>query len=119
MVLPAGGGSNEGDGDGWDSDVNPPEAEYDRAIYCNAADYGPVRTGQPAVRRAGILAVVGKDRDRTEGSAGEGSGSSGGTGNGGGFGFRVRRRTVRGRGRNRGGGVPGSERVQWSGAEDD
>ena len=120
LVRPAVGGSNEGDRDGWDTDINPPEAEYGRAIHCDAADSGPVRTGHPAARRAVVLAVVGTDGDRIEGSAGEGGGgSSGGTGNGGGFRFGVRGRTGRGRGSNRGGGVPGSEQVQWSGAEDD
>ena len=42
MVLTADDGSNEVDKDGWDSDVNPPEAEYGRAIYCDATDYGPM-----------------------------------------------------------------------------
>ena len=42
MVLPITGGSDEGGGDRSDSDLNPPGAEYGRAIYCDAADSGPV-----------------------------------------------------------------------------
>ena len=42
LVLPFVGGSNEGDRDSSDTDVNPPEAEYGRAIYCDADDSGPV-----------------------------------------------------------------------------
>ena len=63
LVLPFVGGSNEGYRDGSDTDVNPPEAEYGRAIYCDAADSGPVRKGYPAARRAGSPAVVGTDGD--------------------------------------------------------
>ena len=63
LVLPFAGGSDEGGRDCWDSDVNPPKAECGRAIYCNAADYGPVRKGQPTARRTGSLAVVGTDGD--------------------------------------------------------
>ena len=117
LDLHAVDGSNEGNRNGGDKEINSPEAQYSRPIHCNAADSGPVPTGHPAARRAGVSPVVGIDGDQPEGSAGEGGGSSGGTGSG--FVFRVRRRTGRGRGRNRGGGVPGSERVQWSGAEDD
>ena len=42
LVLPITGGIDEGGRDCSDSDLNPPEAEYSRAIYCNAADSGPV-----------------------------------------------------------------------------
>ena len=59
MVLPFVGRSNEGDRDGSDTDINPTEAEYGRAIYCDTADSGPVRKGHPEARRAGSLAVVG------------------------------------------------------------
>ena len=55
--------SNEGGKDCLDSDVNPPEAEYGRAIYCDAADSGPVKKGQPTAGRTGSPAVVGKDGD--------------------------------------------------------
>ena len=43
MVLPVPGGGNEGGGDRADFYINPPEAEHGRVIYCDAADYGPVR----------------------------------------------------------------------------
>ena len=61
LVLPFVGGSNEGDRDSLDTDINPTEAEYGCAIYCDAADSVPVRKGHLAARRAGILAVVGID----------------------------------------------------------
>ena len=63
LVLPIVGESNEGDRDGLDTDINPPEAEYGHAIYCNAADSGPMRKGYPAARRAGSSEVVGTDGD--------------------------------------------------------
>ena len=63
LVLPFVGGSDEGGRDCSDTDVNPPEAEYGRAIYCDAADSGPVRKGHPAARRAGSPAVMGTHRD--------------------------------------------------------
>ena len=111
LGIPAVGGSNEGDGDGGDTDINSPEAEYGRAIHCDAANSRPVRTIHPAARHAGVSEVVGTDGDRLEGSGGGGRGRSGGTGNGGRFGGGVRGRTGGDRGRNRGEGVPRSERV--------
>ena len=42
LVLPFVDRSNEGGRDRPETDVNPPEAEYGRAIYCDAADSGPV-----------------------------------------------------------------------------
>ena len=63
MVLPFVGGSNEGYRDCLDTDINPPEAEYGRAIYCDTADSGPVRKGHPVARRAGNLVVVRANRD--------------------------------------------------------
>ena len=42
VVLPVTGGGDEGGGDRLDSYLNPPEAEHGRAIYCDAADSGPV-----------------------------------------------------------------------------
>ena len=42
VVLPVTGGSDEGGGDRSDLDLNPLKAEYSRAIYCDAADSGPV-----------------------------------------------------------------------------
>ena len=45
VVVPIPVGGDEGGGDFADSDFNPPEAEHGRAIYCDAADSGPVRGG--------------------------------------------------------------------------
>ena len=42
MVLPVPGGGDEGGGDRADLDIDPPEAEHNRAIYCDAANSGPV-----------------------------------------------------------------------------
>ena len=50
------------------------EAEYGRAIYCDATDYGPMRAGQSAARSAGVSAVVRSGRDRPGGSAETGVG---------------------------------------------
>ena len=115
MNITADGGNNEGNGNGGDTDLNSPEAEYGRAIHCNTADSGPMRTVHLAARRAGVSAVVGTYGDRPEGRAREGGGSSGGNGNRRGFGVRGRAR--RGCESKRRGGVPGSERIQWNGVE--
>ena len=53
LVLPFVGGSNEGGRDCPGTDVNPPEAEYVRAIYCDAADSGPVQKRPPGGRACG------------------------------------------------------------------
>ena len=63
LVLPFVGGSNEGDRDCADTDVNPPEAEYGRAIYYDIADSGPVQKGHHAAGHAGSPSVVGTDED--------------------------------------------------------
>ena len=63
VVLPVPGGGDEGGGDRADSDINPPEAEHGCAIYCNAADSGPVRGGSKTAGCTGPNAVVGADRD--------------------------------------------------------
>ena len=42
LVLAFVGKRNEGDRDRPDTDVNTSEAEYGRAIYCDAADSEPV-----------------------------------------------------------------------------
>ena len=39
------------------------KAEYGRVIYCDAANYGPVRKVHQAARPAGSPAVVGADGD--------------------------------------------------------
>ena len=38
VVLTVPGGGDEGGRDRADSDINPPEAEHGREIYCDAAD---------------------------------------------------------------------------------
>ena len=111
LDIPATGGDNERGGNGGDTDFNSPEAEYGRAIYCNAANSRPMQAGHLAARYAVFLAVVVIDGDIPEGSARKGSVSSGGNGVG------VRGRAGQGRGRRRRGGVPGSEWLQWSGVE--
>ena len=58
LVLPFVGGSDEGGRNRSDTDVNTLEAEYGRAIYCDAADSGPVQKGHSSARRAGSPAVV-------------------------------------------------------------
>ena len=85
LDIPTAGSNNEGDGNDGDKEFNSLEAEHGRAIHWDAADSGPVRTGHPAARRAGDLAVVGTDGDKFEGSVREGGSSRGGTGNGNGF----------------------------------
>ena len=42
LLLPLIGRSNERGSNRSDMDVNPQEAEYGHAIYCDAADSGPV-----------------------------------------------------------------------------
>ena len=42
VVIPVPGGGDEGGGDRADSNVDPSEAEHGRAIYCDAADSGPM-----------------------------------------------------------------------------
>ena len=63
MVLPVPGGGDEGGGDRADSDVNPSEAEHGRAIYCDAADSGPMLGGSDTARGTGPKEMVGADGD--------------------------------------------------------
>ena len=63
LVLPFVGRSDEGDKDGSDTDINPPEEEYGRAVYCDADNSGPMRKGHPEAMRAGSSEVVGTDMD--------------------------------------------------------
>ena len=42
VVIPIPGGSTGGGGRREDQDVDPSEAEYGRALYCDATDSGPV-----------------------------------------------------------------------------
>ena len=118
VVLPVTGGGDEGGGDRVDSDIDPPEAEHGRAIYCNAADSGPVREGRKMGGYTDTNAVVVADGDRLEGGQGEG----GSNGRSGGAGVDGHRLGVRGRHtgwdreRHGGGGIPGRKRLQWSGS---
>ena len=125
MVLPVPVRVYEGGGDRADLDVNPTEAEHGCAIYCDASDSGPIRGGRKMAWEMGPNEMVGADGDKLEGgqgnSGGKGRRRSGGGGGGGvdGLGLGARSRHTGGdRGRHRGGGVPGSKRLQWSGAED-
>ena len=63
MVLPVPGGGDEGGGYRADSDIDPPEAEHGRAIYCDAADSGPVQGKSKTAGGTGPKAMVRADRD--------------------------------------------------------
>ena len=124
VVLLVPGGGDEGGGDGADPDVDPSEAEHDRAIYCDAANSGPLGGGGETAGDTGTKDMVGADKDRLEGGqvkgGSKGRRQSGGGGGAGvdGLGIRSRSRHTGGyRRRHRGGGVPGSKRLQWSRVE--
>ena len=94
------------------------KAEHGRAIYCDAANSGPVREGSKSAGGTGPKEMVGADGDRLEWGQGKGgrkgrrSGRGGGAGvDGIGLGARVRH-TRGDRVRHRGGGIPGSKRLQ-------
>ena len=55
-----------------DSDIDPPDAEHGRTIYCDAADYGPMRGGSKTDGCTVPKAVVGADRVRLKGGHSEG-----------------------------------------------
>ena len=107
-----------------DSDVYPLEAEHGRAIYCNAADSGPMRGGSETAGGTGPNEMVGEDGDRLEDGQGK-CGSKGRRQSGGGGGAGVNglglgapsRHTGGDHGQHRVGGVPGSKRIQWIGVE--
>ena len=67
VVLLVPGEDDEGGGDRTDPDINPPEAEHGRAIYCDADDSGPVRGGSKTSGGTGPNEMVESDRDRLEG----------------------------------------------------
>ena len=124
MVLPVPGRGDEGGGDRADSDIDPPEAEHGRTIYCDAADSGPVQGGSKTAGGTDPKEMVGADGNRLEGGQGKGGSNVRRSGGGGGAGFDglglgVRGRHTRGdRVRHEGGGASGSSGVEWSGAED-
>ena len=72
MVLPVPGGGDEGGGECADLDVDPSEAEHGRAIYCDAADSGPMRGGIETAGGMGLKEMVGENGDRLEGGQGKG-----------------------------------------------
>ena len=119
MVLTVPGRGDEGGGDCAYSDINTPEAEHGRAIYCDTDDSGPVRGGSKAAGGTGPKAMVGADRDRLEGGQGK-VGSNGRSGEANVDGLRLGargRHTGWVRERHQGGGFPGSKRIQWSRVE--
>ena len=63
LALPFVCRNNEGGRDCPDTDVNPSEAEYGRAIYYDAANSEPVRKGHQAAGRADSYAAVGTGGD--------------------------------------------------------
>ena len=63
MLLPVPGRGDEGGEDCADSDVDPSVAEHGRAIYCDAADSGPVRGGSKTAGGTGNEEMVGADGD--------------------------------------------------------
>ena len=120
LGLPTAGGGTEGGGYGGNTDVYYTEAKYSCAIYCDAADYGPMRVGHPEARIAGVLEVVGAGGNRPGGSEETGNG------------IRKISETeseeedsnreptgAKGGGKEESQGVSGSSEAEWSGAEDD
>ena len=85
--LPVPGRGDEGGRDRADLDINPPEAEHGRAIYCDVADSGPVKGGSKTARCTGPKAMVGADGDRLEGGQGKGGSNRRRSGRGGGAGI--------------------------------
>ena len=122
MALPPPGGSNKGRRDREGKDIGPQEAEYGRAICCNATDSGTLRENETKGGDTGPLTMVGADRHRLEAGAGEERKCRGG-------GRKDRSRNGRednsdagdrviGSGTGiRGGGVTGVQWLQWGGVE--
>ena len=69
LGLPTAGGGAEGGGNGGDTDVYYTDAEYGHTIYCDTADYGPMRAGHLASRSAVVSEVLGAGGNRPVGSA--------------------------------------------------
>ena len=74
LGIPTSGRGKEGSRNGGDTDIHHTEAEYGRAIYCDATYSGPIRAGHLAARSAGVSEVVGSVRDRPGGSVKTGGG---------------------------------------------
>ena len=67
-------------------DIDPPEAEHGHAIYCDAANSGPVRGGSKTAGGTGPKEIVGADGDQLEGGQGKGGSNGRRSGGGGGAG---------------------------------
>ena len=127
MVLPLPGGGSKGGGDSEGQYIGPPETEYGRAIYCDATDSGALRGGGETTGDTSPTAMVGTVGDRLEAGKGEGGsgrgsggskqGSVGDSGIGIGIGIGPSPHAGWDRGRHRGGGVPGSQWIQWGRVE--
>ena len=127
MVLPLPGGGPKGGRGSEGQEIGPPETEYGRAIYCDTTNSGALRGGREAVGDTSSTEMVGAVRNRLdvgEGEGGSGSGAGGSergsvgdTGTGIGIGIGPRPHAGWDCGRHRGGGVPGSQWIQWGGVE--
>ena len=109
LGVPAIGRGNRGSGIREDQKVCHEEAEYGRAVYCDATNSGPLLVGHSADGREGVSEVVGSGRHQLGGGKEEGDRGSNGLRVGVGLG--IERRP------GRRGGVEGSEQVEWSGVE--
>ena len=58
MVLPLPGGGSKRGGCSEGQDIDPPETEYGRAIYCDEADSGALRGGGEKMGDTSPIAVV-------------------------------------------------------------
>ena len=111
---PPPGGSYQGSGDRESTDIVPPETEDGRAIHCDATDSGTLRGDGAEGGDKGPPTMVGTTRDRLEASAGTDRKSGGSSGT---HGRNCREEdddgdTRIGKG-NGGGGVTGSQWLQW------
>ena len=122
MAVPPPGRSNKGRRDCEGEDIGPPEAEYSRAIRCNAVDSGTLCGDETTGGDTGPPKMVGTEPNRLEAGAGEERKS-------GGDGRKVSNRNGRddtsdagdgvigyGKGIG-GGGVTGGQWLQWGGVE--
>ena len=75
--LPLPGGGSKGGGFREGQDIDPPETEYGRAIYCDKADSGDLRGGAETMGDTGPPEMVGTDGHLLEVGQGEGSISGG------------------------------------------
>ena len=83
MALPPPDGGYQGSGDRESTDIGPPEAEYGRAIHCDADDSRTLRGGGAAGGDTGPTIMVGTTRYIPEAGAGTGRKGGGISGTGG------------------------------------